>query len=246
MSAFTTGELAKACQVSVRTVQYYDQRGILRPSAFSQGGRRLYDGKDLQRLKLICFLRDLDFSIEQIRKILDEDNRSKVLTVILDQQIKDLREEVDKKRQKLDSLVNLSKDLSLWEDLSEDSLTDVTIKMRTNQKQRHLYVLMISLGMFGNVLLWGSLWLSFVWGSIFPAIIGFLLSSIYVSFLVGYFYRQVAYICPECHQIFRPPFKSFFLASHTPRTRKLTCPQCHKRSHCIEIMAVNQEETHVL
>uniref|UniRef100_UPI0035A1875E MerR family transcriptional regulator n=1 Tax=Streptococcus ferus TaxID=1345 RepID=UPI0035A1875E len=222
MSAFTTGELAKACQVSVRTVQYYDQRGILRPSAFSQGGRRLYDEKDLQRLKLICFLRDLDFSIEQIRTILDEDNRSKVLTVILDQQIKDLREEVDKKRQKLDSLVNLSKDLSLWEDLSEDSLTDVTIKMRTNQKQRHLYVLMISLGMFGNVLLWGSLWLSFVWGSIFPAIIGFLLSSVYVSFLVRYFYRQVAYICPECHQIFRPPFKSFFLASHTPRTRKLT------------------------
>ena len=41
MSQFSTGELAKAAEVSVRTVQYYDQRGILTPSEVTEGGRRI-------------------------------------------------------------------------------------------------------------------------------------------------------------------------------------------------------------
>ena len=60
MSQYTTGELAKACGVTVRTVQFYDQRGILIPSALTEGGRRLYSEDDLKRMKIICFLRDTD------------------------------------------------------------------------------------------------------------------------------------------------------------------------------------------
>ena len=41
MSKYTTGEIAKLCGVSVRTVQYYDSRNILIPSELSEGGRRL-------------------------------------------------------------------------------------------------------------------------------------------------------------------------------------------------------------
>ena len=67
MSQFSTGELAKAAEVSVRTVQYYDQRGILTPSEVTEGGRRIYHESDLERLQVICFLRDLDFSIKQIK-----------------------------------------------------------------------------------------------------------------------------------------------------------------------------------
>ena len=58
MSKYTTGELAKLCGVSVRTVQYYDTRGILVPSELSEGGRRLYSEDDLKLMKIICFLRE--------------------------------------------------------------------------------------------------------------------------------------------------------------------------------------------
>ena len=44
MSQYTTGELAKLCGVTVRTVQYYDTRGILIPAALSEGGRRFLPG----------------------------------------------------------------------------------------------------------------------------------------------------------------------------------------------------------
>ena len=49
MSRYTTGESAKLCHVSVRTVQYYDTRNILVPSELSEGGRRLYSEDDLKR-----------------------------------------------------------------------------------------------------------------------------------------------------------------------------------------------------
>ncbi len=39
MAQYTTGEIAKLCGITVRTVQYYDTRGILTPSALSEGGR---------------------------------------------------------------------------------------------------------------------------------------------------------------------------------------------------------------
>lgn len=55
MSKYTTGEIAKLCGVSVRTVQYYDSRNILVPSELSEGGRRLYSEQDLKRMKIICF-----------------------------------------------------------------------------------------------------------------------------------------------------------------------------------------------
>ncbi|WP_416469626.1 MerR family transcriptional regulator [Streptococcus thermophilus] len=74
MSTFSTGELAKAAEVSVRTVQYYDQRGILTPSKVTEGDWRIYHESDLERLKVICFLRDLDFSINQIKNLLQEEN----------------------------------------------------------------------------------------------------------------------------------------------------------------------------
>ena len=83
MSQFSTGELAKAAEVSVRTVQYYDQRGILTPSEVTEGGRRIYHESDLERLQVICFLRDLDFSIKQIKKLLQEENREQVLELLL-------------------------------------------------------------------------------------------------------------------------------------------------------------------
>ena len=66
MSLYTTGELAKKCNVSVRTIQYYDERGILVPTDLTEGGRRLFSEEDVATLETICFLRDLDISIKDI------------------------------------------------------------------------------------------------------------------------------------------------------------------------------------
>ena len=50
MLKYTTGELAKLCNVSVRTVQFYDTKNLLKPSEISEGGRRLYTEADVKKL----------------------------------------------------------------------------------------------------------------------------------------------------------------------------------------------------
>ena len=74
MSQYTTGEMAKLCGVTVRTVQFYDQRGILLPGALSEGGRRLYSEEDLKRMKIICFLRETGLLLDTIGQLLQEED----------------------------------------------------------------------------------------------------------------------------------------------------------------------------
>ena len=109
MSKYTTGELAKLCGVTVRTVQYYDTRGILIPSELSEGGRRLYSEDDLKRLKVICFLRDLDLPIDAISQILKEEHPEKVISLLIEQQEKALWDEISDKEEKLKKLRDLKK-----------------------------------------------------------------------------------------------------------------------------------------
>ncbi|MGT2906714.1 MerR family transcriptional regulator [Streptococcus dentiloxodontae] len=244
MSFYTTGELAKACQVSVRTVQYYDKRGILIPSSISEGGRRLYSEEDLKRLHMICFLRELDFSIEHIKTILAERNAKEVLALLLKEHIQSLQTEISDKQNKLDRAVKLSKDLTLWSKMSPETMTTLTNFMEERKKYHQFYRHMIILGFFGNIVIWLGLWLSFQWQTLYPFVIGFGLACLYTFILVKSFYQQVSYICPECDTVFKANFKEFLFASHTLRTRRLTCPACHIKSHCIEILD-EKEKRHV-
>ena len=88
MSQYTTGELAKACGITVRTVQFYDQKGILVPSSLTEGGRRLYSEEDLKKMKIVCFLRDMGLSLDTIGQLLKEEDPGSVISVLLEQQEK--------------------------------------------------------------------------------------------------------------------------------------------------------------
>ena len=154
MSQFSTGELAKAAEVSVRTVQYYDQRGILTPSEVTEGGRRIYHESDLERLQVICFLRDLDFSIKQIKKLLQEENREQVLELLLTDQIESLEKSSKEIEVKLKRARHLQKATAKWRQLSLDDLSDISRLMENQKSWRHL-----QLRMYGSVVLTSLLYL---------------------------------------------------------------------------------------
>ncbi len=63
----TVGELAAKMNVTVRTLQYYDKQGLLKPSSQSEGGRRLYTNKDMIKLSQILSLKFLGFSLDDIK-----------------------------------------------------------------------------------------------------------------------------------------------------------------------------------
>ena len=111
MSKYTTGEIAKLCDVTVRTVQYYDNRDLLIPSELTEGGRRLYSDEDVQRLKTICFLRDLGLSLNTISELLREDHPEKVIDLLLQQQEEVLKKEIEEQQRKLSKVEQLKKEL---------------------------------------------------------------------------------------------------------------------------------------
>ena len=68
--SLTTGDLARATGETVRTVRFYEEQGLLRPAAVSDGGHRRYDREALERLQLILDLRELGLSIPDVRTML--------------------------------------------------------------------------------------------------------------------------------------------------------------------------------
>lgn len=63
-------ELAKRTGVTVRTLHYYDQIGLLIPSSISPAGYRMYDDQALEMLQQILFFKELDFPLEQIKAMM--------------------------------------------------------------------------------------------------------------------------------------------------------------------------------
>ena len=67
----TVNEVSKRTGVSVRTLHHYDAIGLLRPTRVTEAGYRLYDDTALARLHQILLLRELEFSLKDIKSILD-------------------------------------------------------------------------------------------------------------------------------------------------------------------------------
>jgi len=65
-------EVARRASVSIRTVRFYEEKGLLQPSSFTSGGIRLYTAKDVNRLIFIRRLAGLGLSLEDIRLCLGQ------------------------------------------------------------------------------------------------------------------------------------------------------------------------------
>ena len=235
MSKYTTGELAKLCGVTVRTVQYYDTRGILVPSELSEGGRRLYTEDDAKRLKIICFLRDLDLPIDAIAQILKEEHLEKVISLLIEQQEEALLDEISEKQEKLEKLRELKGGLKSQETFSLESIGDIAMIMEGKKKLKGMRWMMILTGLPVTALQWFSIIFWIVKGIWWPFIIWVVVAAVWGTWVSKYYFNHVKYICPECHTVFRPTLKEAFWANHTPTARKLTCTACGHKGFCVEI-----------
>ncbi len=69
------GEVAEAVNLSLRTIRYYDEVGVVPPSGRSAGGFRLYTDADIERLRLVRHMKPLDFTLDEMRDLLQARDR---------------------------------------------------------------------------------------------------------------------------------------------------------------------------
>ncbi len=101
----TVREVSRRTGVTVRALQYYDQIGLLPPAKRTEAGYRLYDERALQRLGQIMLFRELEFSLDEIRAILDRPDFDRDLALADQIRLLTMR------RDRLDALIDLANTL---------------------------------------------------------------------------------------------------------------------------------------
>lgn len=234
MCQYTTGEIAKLCGVSVRTVQYYDSKNILKPSAVTEGGRRLYTEEDARKLQTICMLKALGLKLQSIKDILESENPKELLLVLLDEQAKKIKSDIENRQNQLESIKIVQKNICENDLISVNSLEEIVRIANSNKRLKKAHMIMLVIGILMDVLQIAGI---AVW--IFQGVWLFFAAAMVVSIgfgvlLTAFYYKSTEYICPKCGAQFKPSLKSFLFSAHTPKTRKLKCPKCGTVGFCAE------------
>lgn len=101
---YSIGQMARAGDCKVQTIRYYEQKGLLPKPGRTQGNQRFYSQAHFDRLRFIRHSRELGFSLQHIRQILDlSDNPVKPCATV-DQIAREHLREVESKIQRLQSM----------------------------------------------------------------------------------------------------------------------------------------------
>lgn len=101
----TVKDVSMITGVSIRTLRYYDEIGLLKPTELTETGYRLYDNKALEKLQEILFFRELEIPLIDIKKIMDTPNYDKE-QVLIKQKIL-----LEQKRNRLNGIIELITDV---------------------------------------------------------------------------------------------------------------------------------------
>ena len=234
MSNYTTGEMAKRCNVSVRTVQFYDQKGVLHPSSESEGGRRLYNDDDLTKLSLICTLKSIGLSLDSIKSVMASELSEKILTLLLNEQEKKLTNEIDKRQKQLEMITVIKESITGKAGVSANTILDMEHIMEAKNKSRSMKkrnLVYVGVGIAAALGLAFMVWLavSRIWWGL-----GVYIAVAIISLAVSSFnLKDIDFICPKCDSIFSPSLMRAFFTTGGNKVRWTTCPDCGHTDWCV-------------
>ncbi len=236
MSTYSTGELAKLCKVSVRTVQFYDSIDLLKPAELTEGGRRLYTEQDASQMLLICFFKNLGLTLNSIKEILQSEHPEKVFLKILDEQEKKLDADLAQLINQKHSLYIVRTSIQQGMPLNSN-VVDIEKTMNNRQSLNKLHILILILATPATLIEWSTAIYWYRTGIWWPFAVGMTLALLLGYFITRIYYRQTEYVCPDCGTQFKPDYRKMVFANHTPKTRKLTCSNCGKTGYCVEVFS---------
>lgn len=228
---YTSGQLAKRCHTSVRTVQYYDQQGLLHAQR-TTGNQRRYQERDYQRLQRILAYRQLGFTLKDIRELIDQQDDQVLKTAIALQEQR-TQQELRATQNRLAGLKYLQGQLTHTGNFPGN--ISQHIQIHNAHRLTRLRAKIVAIGLLIDLLIWGSL-AYVVWhgAPIWWLVAGVVISLALIGGVMVSYYQHAQYVCPHCQQHFVPAVGEWCWSKHTPHTRCLTCPFCRQKNYCIE------------
>lgn len=101
----TVKDVSEITGVSIRTLRYYDEIGLLKPTELTKAGYRLYDNKALEKLQEIMFFRELEIPLIDIKKIMDNPNYDKEQALLAQKSL------LEQKQNRLNGIIELITDV---------------------------------------------------------------------------------------------------------------------------------------
>lgn len=101
----TVKEVSAITGVSIRTLRYYDEIGLLKPTDLTESGYRLYDNKALEKLQEIMFFRELEIPLADIKEIMDNPNYDRKQALLTQKSL------LEQKRNRLNGIIELITDV---------------------------------------------------------------------------------------------------------------------------------------
>lgn len=134
----TVGEAARKLGVTVRTLQYYDKKGLHSPSAESEGGRRLYTDKDLVALHQIMSLKSLGFSLDDIKQRLISLETPNDVANALTEQAEDIRGKIEQLTASLTAIEQLKSEVLQMQTVNFKKYADIIINLQMKNDSYYL------------------------------------------------------------------------------------------------------------
>lgn len=101
----TVKDVAAIAGISIRTLRYYDEIGLLEPTQVTASGYRLYDGRAIEKLQEIMFFRELEIPLQDIREIMQNPDYDREQALLTQKKL------LEQKRSRLDGLIGLIADV---------------------------------------------------------------------------------------------------------------------------------------
>ncbi|MBP3885341.1 MAG: MerR family transcriptional regulator, partial [Olsenella sp.] len=237
---YSTGGLARACGVTVRTVQYYDEKGLLPPSELTDGGRRVYTEADAAKLRKVLLLKSLGLRLADIRGFLESDASATVLRDILVAQDARLATELEERTRARRRIAAMISSLDATGELPAETVTDMEDVMQKKVGWREselapFYKTMLAIGIPIDIVEVGTIAWWVATGDWRPFAVAAPFIVVATVLLVRAYRRRTAYLCPHCREVFVPRGAEWLFAMHTPTTRRVTCTRCGTKDWCAEV-----------
>lgn len=133
---YSIGEVAKMLKVSTRTLRFYDEKGLIKPAYIEENGYRFYEKEQIRQIELILFLKELGFSLKQIKMLIQDDRGSQSLELLLKQQYQENKQKINELTAKQRQIEHLQK-MGIVS-TSFTNISDLTDIMRKENKMTTL------------------------------------------------------------------------------------------------------------